>query len=351
MISASSLKNLEETYYSELAQFKARCLLLIEKGLPYQVVVLNHELFRYLYPNEPYLRFTHSEPVAFAVEHLSKLNKLASSILQTVHGYSQTFSVPFDADTVEVQTADLYSDLWERLDRDALLEEARLLLARRLTEEIITDHIEGRRVLDMGCGSGRYSLALAALGATEVVAVDYRARAFKRCEAHAQKHSLPVTFLEADILALPFADHSFDFVFSNGVLHHTRNWKLALCEYGRIVRRSGYLYLYGCGGFFWSTRAVMREIFSHIPRAYTQTILNVMRMPSNRFIFMDVWYVPIENYITRIELEDTLQQLDLNFSALRSHVPSDLNSPIACTMPGAEVMWGEGEHRYLVTRN
>lgn len=346
----TDLKSLEQRYYDELEKFKLLCLRLIEQGQPYQVVVLNHELFRFLYPNEPFLDFTHTDPVSFAVEHISNLNALAESLLQMVRGYRPKLEMQFEVGAVETRTAGLYCDLWSKLDENALIEEAGELLTRRLTKEIVAEYVKGKIVLDMGCGSGRYALALAALGAKEVVAVDYLSEAFENSRSHAKRLRLPIMFMRANVLALPFEDRSFDFVFSNGVLHHTRDWSAALSEYGRMVRSSGYLYLYGSGGLFWATRSAMREIFSRIPRVYAQTVLDIMRLPSNRFIFMDVWYVPIENHIKRVELEASLREMGLNYGQVRSEVSFDLSSTRMLNMRGAEIMWGEGEHRYFVAR-
>lgn len=341
-----------EKYYRYLDQFKELCFALIEGGQAYQAVLLSHELYRFLYPVEPYAEFEHSDPVPFMLDHIAKLTALARTLLDTVHGYKRDPARDGEEgqSRLEIATSDLYSSLWAQFDRETLLVEARKLLERRLPADLVANHIKGKRVLDMGCGSGRYSIALAALGAAEIVAVDYQAKAYARAAEHAKTLALPLTFREADILELPFADQSFDFVFSNGVLHHTRDWKKALSEYGRVMRRSGYLYLYACGGFFWTTRAVLREVFARIPQAYAQSVLDMIGMPPNRFIFMDTWYVPIEGHLKRAELEGLMAWLGLSFVQVPTNIPYDPGYGLDRGLPGAEAMWGEGEHRYLVER-
>ena len=94
----------------------------------------------------------------------------------------------------------------------------------------------------------------------------------------------------------------------------------------------------------------MREIFTRIPQNYTQSVLNAIGLPSNRFIFMDTWYVPIEGHLKRRELEEVMQGCGLTFSQLPSNTPFDPDYGLRSGLPGAEIMWGEGEHRYLVTR-
>ncbi len=177
---------------------------------------------------------------------------------------------------------------------------------------------------------------------------NYRAESWTPAQNEAAKIGLPIEFVAADVLNLPFADRTFDFVFSNGVLHHTRSWRAGLAEYGRVMKHSGYLYLYGSGGLFWQTRAVLRQMFKAIPRDYAAAVLAMIGMPPNRFIFMDNWYVPIEDHVVGAELAAELAARGLDHRPLPSLVPSDPGAGLG--LPNGTLVWGEGEHRYLVFR-
>lgn len=59
--------------------------------------------------------------------------------------------------------------------------------------------IVGKRVLDLGCGTGRLGLGAAFLGASEVVGVDVDASAIETGEQNAAKVSLPIQLIHADI--------------------------------------------------------------------------------------------------------------------------------------------------------
>ena len=58
-------------------------------------------------------------------------------------------------------------------------------------------------------------------------------------------------------------------------------------------------------------------------------------MPANRMIFMDTWYVPIEEHIPRAELESLFGRHQLSFQKLSSQVDTDLDyvSPEAFQEP------------------
>ena len=78
--------------------------------------------------------------------------------------------------------------------------------------------LRGKRVLDVGCGAGRFAEIALAAGA-DVVALDYSS-AVDACRAnHVDKRQLDV--VQGDVYTLPFALHSFDFVYCLGVLQHT----------------------------------------------------------------------------------------------------------------------------------
>lgn len=340
-------------YERQLEDFKTVCLELIANGMSYQAIVLNHELYRFLYPIEPYANFEHKDPANFLSQHLTQLCDLGRTLSKTISGYDKpevSFTEEASAKELEIKTSDLYSSLWKLFSKETLAEESRKLVENRIPEDIIAKYIKGKNVLDMGCGSGRYSIALAGLGAKHVTAVDFQAKAFTAAEEFCKESNLPVVFQEANVLELPFADAEFDFVYSNGVLHHSRSWTQGVSEFNRVMKTAGYLYLYATGGFFWTGRRVMREIFTHIPEKYTRSVLKVIGLPSNRFIFMDTWYVPVEGHIVRSELINEFDRHNVKYDRLYSDVEFDPDYALKREMKDAEIVWGEGEHRYLLTR-
>ena len=80
-------------------------------------------------------------------------------------------------------------------------------------------------------------------------------------------------------------------------------------------------------------------------------VLDIIGIPHNRFIFADSWYVPIEQHTGRAELERFLSRV--GFCTIRKVIgtrPTDLDRAVDQGGDDATMMWGDGEHRYLVTR-
>src|SRR3989344_398319 len=137
------------------------------------------------------------------------------------------------------EVTDLYDDVWNNFDQ-AMVEEAfQLLLTRILRNNLPIDLFKDKTVLDMGCGSGRYSIAIKKLGAKKVIGIDLGDGKKLKYEG--------VEYQKASALELPFADNSFDFVFCNGVLHHTTDPLKGIQEMYRVMKIGGEGWLFLCG--------------------------------------------------------------------------------------------------------
>jgi SAM-dependent methyltransferase len=104
----------------------------------------------------------------------------------------------------------------------------------------------GDAVLDLGCGAGVDSLVAGRLVGTggRVVGLDVTPAMIERARGHLARLGLAnVTFQMGEAEALPFPDHDFDAVISNGVFNLTLNKEKALKETHRVLKPGGRLML------------------------------------------------------------------------------------------------------------
>jgi ubiquinone/menaquinone biosynthesis C-methylase UbiE len=104
------------------------------------------------------------------------------------------------------------------------------------------DNLDGKDVLEVGCGSG-IAVQLFAEAGADVTAVDLTPWAVDTTRARLEAFGLAADVFEADAEQLPFEDGSFDLVFSWGVIHHTSNMDRALAELVRVCRPGGQVVL------------------------------------------------------------------------------------------------------------
>jgi SAM-dependent methyltransferase len=89
------------------------------------------------------------------------------------------------------------------------------------------EQLRGKRVLDAGCGAGRFAEVALSLGA-EVFAIDYSSAVDAAASNLRLGENPRLHIFQADIYSLPFADESFEYVYSLGVLQHTPDVQRAL---------------------------------------------------------------------------------------------------------------------------
>jgi demethylmenaquinone methyltransferase/2-methoxy-6-polyprenyl-1,4-benzoquinol methylase len=95
----------------------------------------------------------------------------------------------------------------------------------------------GDRVLDAACGTGDLALADLRAGAGAVVGLDFADRMLER----ARRKSAGVEWVRGDVLALPFADGSFDAATVGFGLRNVADLQLGLRELRRVLRPGGRL--------------------------------------------------------------------------------------------------------------
>ncbi len=103
--------------------------------------------------------------------------------------------------------------------------------------------LEGKRVLDIGCGLGGKSVAYAEAGAG-VTGVDLDPVHAAGALGYAIKRGSPIEVVTGDAADLPFLEGSFDLVIANDSMEHFSRPAPALAEFARVTRAGGLVFLF-----------------------------------------------------------------------------------------------------------
>ena len=149
-----------------------------------------------------------------------------------------------EADAHFDEIAESYGDEIPAHMRDLLLGKK----ARHIDEALARQGIpKGAKGLDLGCGQGWYLAELTRLGYS-VDGVDYSAGQLEKAAEHLREQGREdALFVRADAQSLPFADASYDFVYSINAMHHLgspRAQANALQEIVRVLRPGGMFVLH-----------------------------------------------------------------------------------------------------------
>lgn len=136
------------------------------------------------------------------------------------------------------------------------------------------EDFEGKLILDVGCGMGRFSDVASRWGAT-VVGIDLTSAVDA---AHANIGGRDnVHLAQADVFKLPFRDGTFDFIFSIGVLHHTPDTRAAFDQLPRLLKPGGRIaiWVYTTMRASYLASDLYRHVTTHLPKRVLYALCHV----------------------------------------------------------------------------
>lgn len=146
-------------------------------------------------------------------------------------------------------------------------------------------------VLDVGCGTGRFTLQLSTIGRALFCGLEPSIEMLR--QAVAKDKSRSILWIRGDGQQLPFRDSVFDCVYMTMVLHHIDNKEKALAEIYRTVKKGG-----NCVVMTTSHSRIRKHVLNDFPGV---TALDLKRIPPVPFVkkvmreigFRNVHYHPV----------------------------------------------------------
>jgi len=103
--------------------------------------------------------------------------------------------------------------------------------------------LEGKVMLEVGCGNGLYTIKFSELG-QDIIGIDMNEEALIQARKNKLQLNGSGEFIRACAANLPFRNSCFDVVIAIETLEHVQNQERALREASRVLRKDGYIVAY-----------------------------------------------------------------------------------------------------------
>jgi len=182
-----------------------------------------------------------------------------------------------------------------------------------------------KKVLEVGCGTGQLSIYFSTGSNNLVVSLDATLESLKIAKEFANKNNINnIEFVNTDIFDDVLAENYFDYIWCNGVLHHTKDPYKAFCIILKSLKKEGYI-LIGLYNKFGRVRTLIRKyLYMIFGKKYLKIFdptlkkLKISDQEQDAWI-QDQYLHPQESLHTIDEVLDWFDQNDIEFI---SSIPS-----------------------------
>lgn len=259
--------------------------------------------------------------------------------------------------TGERRYEQVYGDTFALYSRHEMLEFIEPLRARFENNGLNPRQLfEGKHCLDAACGNGRGALFMLMNGAARVTACDLSAKNVESTRSFLQQFGFSnADVTELSLEDLPYSDESFDFVWCNGVLMHTRHPNRCLRQIARVLKLGGksWIYVYGSGGVYWRTIQRFRTMLHDVAVPDCIAALQLLRYET-RYVaeFIDDWFATHLRSYTHNDFSSALEAAGFVAPAapLPLGVAYDTSHRRNTFGPQEKDLMGEGDLRYLLEK-
>lgn len=254
------------------------------------------------------------------------------STLQTAHGSINSFVTT--AVNTDEATVESFGNEWTKFNHFSTQD---IATAGAEYFDIVTHQMLNATstVLDVGCGTGRWSMYVA--NRAKFIEATDPSDAVLSAQKLTQAQCTNIRVTQASADAIPFANNSFDFVFSLGVLHHIPNTQQAIIDAVSKLKPNGWflVYLYysldnrgvGYKALFYASN-LLRLIINKLPSALKLIVCDAISI----VVYMPL--VLLARTLVKIGLTSIAKKLplyyyiDKNFYIIRNDALDRFGTPL-----------------------
>jgi 2-polyprenyl-3-methyl-5-hydroxy-6-metoxy-1,4-benzoquinol methylase len=219
------------------------------------------------------------------------------------------------------------------------------------------DDLNGKVILDAGCGNASLSMGVMKRFNAEVLAADVSQSVINAYQYFLPQDPGNTHFAQADLMNHPFRKSSFDVIYSSGVLHHNRNTRQALQSISSSLKPGGriYIWLYEKQpGLAHQLKQVLRSIIAPLPAPIKHALIaawlpqSMLRQslryhlkghrPQDRLKWRERMILLMDHYTPRYRWEHTPAEVhawfrELGFDHIQTTETRDYGFGVAATKP------------------
>lgn len=200
-------------------------------------------------------------------------------------------------------------DIFQRISPfyDEANDRISLGLQRKWKKELVKLVLEDRRIdsslLDICCGTGDISIALAKKSNNEIIGLDFSENMLKIAEK--KKGSLTnLSFVRADAKNLDFSDESFDGVSISFGLRNTDDYKKVISEMLRVLKKNSHIYIM-------DSFPVENKLIKPFYKVFFKYLMPILGGGIKRYKDYSWLYESTENFISPEKLIEILDSFDV----------------------------------------
>lgn len=150
--------------------------------------------------------------------------------------FSERFSNRQETSHVEAQRK-LFNEEFSKIDSSKLAQWQQSYIAR-IKKYLLVDKKKNAKIVELGCGDGKLSIATAKLGHA-LTACDISDTSIRLTNEFARREKVHITTVQCDVTKLPFKDAMFDYAIAGAILEHLEDEDTALKEWSRVLKKGG----------------------------------------------------------------------------------------------------------------
>ncbi len=143
---------------------------------------------------------------------------------------------------------------------------------------------KGKILLDAGCGNGELTAAISEFG-LDSVGIDLSDSIFNAYKNNKKKNT--TFFVQGDLMNPPFAEGTFDYGYSDGVIHHTTSSKYTFFKLANLIKKKGRLWVWVYhkkeniprNRLLMDAEDVVQYTLARLPNFFQDIIIQTMALP------------------------------------------------------------------------